>query len=147
MSKIKHCNAYITRVLTSMVSFGGHDTALRACKLEKATPGHCILSMVVGNEHINRGGTLHGAFSAYLVDIGSTLALMSVDQKLPGVSLNMNFTYLKSAKLGQEIIIDAKTVKIEKNFAFLECEIKCKELGNLLVKGTHTQYVGSAFKW
>jgi acyl-coenzyme A thioesterase 13 len=147
MSKIRQCNAYLTRVLTSMVSFGGLDTALKACKLVKATPGHCILSKVVASEHANRGGTLHGAFSAYLVDVGSTLALMSLDQKLPGVSLKMNFTYLKSAKIGQEIIIDARTVRKENGMAFLECEIKCKESGNLLVKGTHTQYVGSSFKW
>ena len=72
---------------------------------------------------------------------------MSLDQKLPGVSLNMNFTYLKAAQVGQEIIIDARTVRKENELAFPECEIKCKKSGNLLVKGTHTQYVGSSFKW
>ena len=147
MSKIKCCNAYISRVLNSMVSFGGLDTALKACKVVKATPGHCILSMVVEKEHSNRGGALHGAFSAYLVDIGSTLALMSLNQKLPGVSLNMNFTYLKPAKIGEEILIDSRTVKKGGNLAFLECEIKSRESGKLLVKGSHTQYVGSSFKW
>ena len=133
--------------MRSMVSFGGLDIALKACKLVRATPGHCIFSLEVVKEHANRGGMLHGGFSAYLVDMSTTLALMSVEKKLPGVSVNMNFTYLKSIEVGQEIIIDAKAVKIYDNQAYLECEIKCKESGDLLVKGSHIQYVGSSFKW
>ena len=90
----------------------------------------------------HRYGTLHGGFSAHIVDNMSTLALATVqDEFRPGVSVDMNLTYMKPARIGEEIIIEARTLRAGKTLAFLECEIRNKDEA-LLVKGSHTKFVG-----
>ena len=42
--------------------------------------GRCVVALVIDEEHTNLGGTLHGGFSALLVDNISTLALTTPDQ-------------------------------------------------------------------
>ena len=49
---------------------------------------------------------------------------------------------MKGAKIGDSVLIEAKTVKAGKKIAFLEVDIKNKETGEVLVQGTHTKYVG-----
>lgn len=85
---------------------------------------------------------MHGGFSAHLVDSFTTLALLTVgEEPRPGVSVDMNLTYLKPAAVGEEIFIEAKTLRAGKTLAFLECEIRNKDQA-LLVKGSHTKFVG-----
>ena len=45
------------------------------------------------------------------------------------------------AKIDDSILIEAKTLRAGKNLAFLEVEIKNKDTGDLLVKGSHTKYL------
>jgi len=56
-----------------------------------AMPGKCTCELTVDESHLNRGGTMHGGFTATLVDNVSTLAIMTAD-KPPGVSTDMNIT-------------------------------------------------------
>ena len=53
----------------------------------------------------------------------------------------MNLTYMKPAKVGEEIIIEARALKAGRTMVFLECEIRNKDQA-LLVKGSHTKYIG-----
>lgn len=50
--------------------------------------------MKVEDDHANKYGTLHGGMTATLVDNISTLALVSVEGGAPGVSVDMNITYV-----------------------------------------------------
>lgn len=52
------------------------------------------------------------------------------------------FSYLKGAKEGDEIVIDAQTVRAGRNLAYLECELRHKKDGSLIAKGSQTKYVG-----
>lgn len=52
--------------------------------------GKCVAEMKVENKHQNGAGTLHGGFTATLVDCISTYALMTQGSGVPGVSVNMN---------------------------------------------------------
>ena len=90
----------------------------------------------------------------------TTAALMTNEGGLPGVSVDMHMTYMKvneesifgfdnssssvdqAAKLGEEIEIEARTVKKGRTLAFLECEIRNAETGAVLVKGNHTKFIG-----
>nr|CAD7402127.1 unnamed protein product [Timema cristinae] len=107
-----------------------------------AGEGRCLAQLVVAEEHQNTFGTLHGGFTATVVDEVSTLALMTTGSGHPGVSVDLNVSYLKAANLGDKILIDAKTLKAGKRLAFLEVEIK-KESGELIAKGSHTKFVSS----
>lgn len=68
-------------------------------------------------EHLNRGGGLHGGFTATLVDNVTTYALCthgSEDQIRPGVSVDIHVSYLKGAKVNDVVEIDASTIKCGK---------------------------------
>lgn len=49
--------------------------------------------------------------------------------------------YLKAAAKGDELLIDAKTLRAGKTLAFLEVIIKNKNTGEDLVHGSHTKYI------
>lgn len=51
------------------------------------------------------------------------------------------YRYIKGAKVGDEIEINANTVKVGKSLAFLEVLIKNKQTGDILVKGSHTKFL------
>ena len=94
----------------------------------------------MGKEHLNTLGGLHGGFTASLLDNVTTFALMSQPCH-PGVSASLNVNYLKGAKEGDEVIIEANTVKAGKNLAYIECELRLKKDNSILVKGGQTKYV------
>ena len=51
--------------------------------------------------------------------------------------------YLKAAKDGETIVIDCNTLKAGKTLAFLDIDIKKKETGELVAKGSHTKFIGN----
>jgi len=55
-----------------------------------ATEGKCQASLVVGHEHSNINKVMHGGMAASLVDVVSTMALLTYDQKKPGVSVDLS---------------------------------------------------------
>lgn len=55
--------------------------------------GKISCEFTVSEEETNRAGTLHGGFTATLIDHVSTLALLSTD-KPPGLSTDMNIRYV-----------------------------------------------------
>lgn len=67
---------------------------------------------------------------------------MTKDESVPGVSVDIHVSYLKGAKEGDVVVIEADTVKKGRNLAFLECVLKHKRDGSLIAKGSHTKYVG-----
>ncbi|KAG5876355.1 hypothetical protein JTB14_009040 [Gonioctena quinquepunctata] len=98
--------------------------------------------MKVDEEHLNVFGTLHGGFSAFLVDTISSWAVLSHKNcEHPNVSVDLNLTFLKGAKKDEDIVIEANTLKVGKTLAFLEVFIKNKKSGELLVKGSHTTFI------
>lgn len=119
-----------------------YDQVLKKLKFLTVGNGNCVAELKVEKEHTNPMGGLHGGLSATLVDNVSTYALMShANGERPNVSVNMQMEYLKSAKEGDEILIDAKTLKAGKTLAFLAVEIKNKASGDVLVRGSHTKFL------
>lgn len=72
----------------------------------------------------------------------STLALMTKDDSVPGVSVDIHVSYLKAAREGDVVIIEADTIRKGKKLAFLECVLKHKKDDSVIAKGSHTKYVG-----
>ena len=113
------------------------------CKFVDGDIGRCIASLKIEEEHTNKFGTLHGGLSAVIVDTVSTMALALPDEPFSfGVSVDMNLTYMKAAKVGDEVLIDAKVIRRGRSLAFLEVELRNKATNDLLVKGSHTKFLG-----
>jgi len=51
---------------------------------------------------------------------------------------------MRAAKVGAEILIDARTEKLGKSLAFLSVDIKNKEDSKVIATGTHTKHMGSS---
>ena len=60
----------------------------------------------------------------------------------PGVSVKISVEYLKAAMEGDEVIIDAKTIRAGKTLAFLECQLRHKKDNSIIAKGGQVKYVG-----
>ncbi|XP_046448270.1 acyl-coenzyme A thioesterase 13-like [Daphnia pulex] len=110
-------------------------------KIVAGGEGTCEVEFQVDEEHTNPAGLLHGGFSACLIDSVSTLALLTHPRQVPGVSVNLNITYLKAAKIGDNILVKAATDKVGKNLAFLNVQIVNKQSGAILAQGSHTKYL------
>jgi len=106
--------------------------------------GRCVVELKVEPEHANMYGTLHGGFSATLVDAVTSYALVTDDiesLRNLGVSVHLGLEYMKAAKVGAEIVVDATVTKRGKSLAFLTAEIRNKADNQLLVKGSHTKFL------
>lgn len=55
-----------------------------------------MAKFTVDKEHTNLNGTLHGGLTATLVDSISTVALVTTEPHLPGVSTDLNVSYVFS---------------------------------------------------
>ncbi|XP_018332824.1 acyl-coenzyme A thioesterase 13-like [Agrilus planipennis] len=122
------------------------DKTLQKVKILNIAKGNCLAELKLEEEHTNSLGGLHGGFSSTLVDVISSYGLIShekCDNRPLSVSVDLHVTFLKPAKLGDEILIDTKTNRVGKNLAFCEVEILNKETKELLVKGTHTKFIFS----
>ena len=82
--------------------------------------------------------------SSFLVDSITTCALMThnMDNIKAGVSVDLHVSFIKGARENDEIIVEAKTIRCGRTLAFLECELRNKKDNSILVKGSHTKFVG-----
>uniref|UniRef100_A0A8C4Z7S9 Acyl-coenzyme A thioesterase 13 n=1 Tax=Gadus morhua TaxID=8049 RepID=A0A8C4Z7S9_GADMO len=109
-----------------------------------ASPGKVVCEMKVEEEHTNRGGTLHGGLTATLVDIISTTAIMYSERGSPGVSVDMNITYMNAAKIGEDVLITAQVLKQGKTLAFASVDLINKSTGKVIAQGRHTKHLGNS---
>lgn len=128
---------HISEIIAKATGFERH---LEKVKILGDGDGVCRAEFTVAEEHINKGGTLHGGYTATLVDMVTTYALMSKPCH-PGVSVEINVNYLKGARIGDEVLVEANLVKAGKNLAFIDCVLKNKRDNAVIAKGSHTKYV------
>ncbi|XP_051948913.1 acyl-coenzyme A thioesterase 13 [Xyrauchen texanus] len=133
----------LKQIMRMMVDSPGFDRVLQKVEIVSATPGRVVCEMKVEEEHTNRGGTLHGGLTATLVDVISTTAIMYTERGAPGVSVDMNITYMNAAKIGEDILITAQVLKQGRTLAFATVDLTNKANGKLIAQGRHTKHLGS----
>ncbi|KAG8442313.1 hypothetical protein GDO86_011202 [Hymenochirus boettgeri] len=129
-------------VLRALCDGPGFDRVLNKLNLVSACQGKVVCELQVEEEHTNRGGTLHGGLTATLVDIVSTAALLNTERGAPGVSVDMNITYMNAAKIGDSILITAQVLKQGRTLAFSTVDVTNKVSGKLIAQGRHTKHLG-----
>ncbi|XP_028317463.1 acyl-coenzyme A thioesterase 13 [Gouania willdenowi] len=134
----------LKHVMRAMVDTPGFDRVLNKVELVSACPGKVVCGLRVEEEHTNRGGTLHGGLTATLVDVISTMAIMYSERGAPGVSVDMNITYLNAAKMGEDVLITAHVLKQGRTLAFATVDLTSKATGKLIAQGRHTKHLGSS---
>ncbi|KAJ7991942.1 hypothetical protein DPEC_G00289090 [Dallia pectoralis] len=133
----------LKQIFRVMLDTRGFDRVLSKVDIVTASPGKVVCEFKVEEEHTNRGGTLHGGLTATLVDIISTTAIMYSERGAPGVSVDMNITYMNAAKLGEDVLITAQVLKQGRSLAFATVDLTNKSSGKLIAQGRHTKHLGN----
>ncbi|KAL7829469.1 hypothetical protein AOLI_G00303540 [Acnodon oligacanthus] len=133
----------LKKVLRVMVDSPGFDRVLKKVEILSASPGKVVCEMKVAEEHTNRLGMLHGGLTATLVDAISTTAIMYSERATPGVSVDMNITYMNAARIGEDVLITAQVLKEGRTLAFATVDLINKTTGKIIAQGRHTKHLGS----
>lgn len=96
--------------------------------------------MKVEEGHLNGVGTLHGGMTATLIDSLTTLTILTKPPHRPGVSVDMSISYLRPARIGDEIVINTEVTKLGHSLAFTSAELVHQD-GKIIAKGSHTKYI------
>jgi acyl-coenzyme A thioesterase 13 len=125
----------------AMFATHGFDRCLDGVTLEEIEEGRATAKLVVAEHLQNWGGTLHGGAIATIVDNVGTVAIMSRDRDgRPGVTTDLNVTYLRAAPAGSTVLVEAICLKAGRTLAFVEVELKTPN-GQLLAQGRMTKYL------
>ncbi|KAL3222596.1 hypothetical protein MRX96_028377 [Rhipicephalus microplus] len=130
----------VRQLLQRVVSSGTFTRHLEAVRVVSAADGKCTAELTVNENIVNNLGTMQGSFSASLVDVVSTFALLTL-RGVANVSVDMNMSYVDKAVLGDTVLVEATTTKLGGSTAFLTVDIRNKKTGRLLVKGLHTKHL------
>nr|XP_050032256.1 acyl-coenzyme A thioesterase 13-like [Dermacentor andersoni] len=128
----------VRQLLQRVVMSGTFTKHFEAVHIVSAGDGKCTAELTVNENILNNLGTMQGSFSASLVDVVSTYALLTL-RDVRNVSVDMSMSYVDKAVLGDKVTVEATTTKLGGSTAFLTVDIRNKETGKLLVKGLHTK--------
>ena len=109
------------------------------CRLISVDEGRVQVEMEVGEEHTNPFGTLHGGFTATIVDIVTTSACIATKRESGGVSVNLTVNYLAPANIGDTILVDAQVTRLGRTVAFTTAEIYRKRDNTRIASAMHTK--------
>jgi acyl-coenzyme A thioesterase 13 len=73
------------------------------------------------------------------VDVLGTLALLSLDRTKPGVSVELNISFLSAAKVGDKLIIEGEVMKAGRRMGFTQVTIRREEGNQVVAVGRHTK--------
>lgn len=129
-------------IISRLKNTRGFEKVFHNLKIMSVGSGNCIAEYKAEQDATNEVKSLHGGFSASLVDSVSTFALYSHDKvRCPTVSIDLTVSFLRKIVVGDEIVIDARTLSVGKRIGFLTVDIYNKATKQLLVKGGHTKFI------
>lgn len=120
-------------------SSGRFDDVLSKLRIDVFNNKHVKCSFTVDKACSNVNNSLHGGFSATLIDIVSTLAFIARDPSKAGVSLDLNVTYMAAPKIGERVLVEARALRMGKSVGFSQVDLFREKDGELLVTGRHTK--------
>lgn len=92
--------------------------------VEEIEPGEALGRITVTEDHLNRGGIMHGGAIATLCDSAMGRAVFtSVDPGLAGATASMTVTYIASASTGDVIVAHAKVRKSGRTTVVVEADV------------------------
>ena len=115
------------------------DSSLKGMNITNIGNGTVSAVMDVTLDLSNAYGTLHGGATSTIIDIVGTMALLTIDPSKPGVSVDLNVSFMAPAKVGDSIRIEAKTWRAGKKLGFCQVDIYRASDGAAVATGRHTK--------
>jgi len=89
----------------------------------------------------NLNGMLHGGAIASLIDQAGTIAVLTADREgRPGVSTDLNVTFLAPVANGTTVVADAVVMKVGRTLAFVTVDVRRAGDDALVAQGRMTKY-------
>jgi len=110
---------------------------------EEFSEGMVRLSLVLTEEHTNPNGVMHGGVITTLMDeaVGGVIASVrgiDVMRAAPHSTVEMNVSFISSARPGDTIVVEATALKVGRSAAFGEAVASRGSDGAIVAKGRFT---------
>ena len=97
--------------------------------------------------HTNPNGVMHGGVMTSLMDeaVGGVIAYargLDVMRASPHATVDMNVSFLSAARAGDELIVEARPIKVGRSVAFAEADARRGD-GTIVGKGRFTFVMGA----
>jgi acyl-coenzyme A thioesterase 13 len=136
-------DADTARKIVEGMTASGFDAALRGLEILTLKEGRAVVRIAVAAPVANAAGNLHGGAIATLVDDVGTLAIVSSDkQQRPGVTTDLNVSFLAPGRPGEQILVEATLLKLGRSLAFVSVELRREADGVLVAQGRMTKMLG-----
>uniref|UniRef100_A0A914YGI2 Thioesterase domain-containing protein n=1 Tax=Panagrolaimus superbus TaxID=310955 RepID=A0A914YGI2_9BILA len=122
----------------------GIYTILKRCKIIEANPEKVLYEFSVEEEDLDAEKNLHNGCLATLLDIlMASAAYLALTSQQPGVTADLYITYFGTAKMGEKILIECKTIKKGSRLTFLKAKVYKKDGSKMevIARGTQTMAV------
>ena len=130
--------------LQAFILTGGFDRALAGFTVLEAENGKARVRIPVDERVQNLSGNLHGGAIATLVDDVGTLAVMTGDKDgRPGVSTDLNVSFLSAGRAGDVILVEATVLKTGRTLAYVSVDLRRESDGTLIAQGRMTKFLAS----
>ena len=130
---------HIARRISGAAQEGFHKTC--SFRVVSYGQGRARVELDVTAAVENLNGMLHGGAIATLIDQAGTIAVLTADREgRPGVSTDLNITFLRSAAKGTTVVAEAVVLKVGRTLAFVTVDVRRATDGVLLAQGRMTKY-------
>ena len=116
--------------------------ALIGAKTEELREDLVRITLRLEERHTNPNGVMHGGVMTSLMDeaVGGVIAYargLDVMRAAPHSTVDMNVSFLASVRAGDELIVEARPIKVGRSVAFAEAEARRGD-GAVVGKGRFT---------
>jgi uncharacterized protein (TIGR00369 family) len=118
--------------------------ALIGAKLEEWSEGYVRMALTLEEKHTNPNGVMHGGVATSLMDevLGAVIASvrgLDAMAAAPHATVDMNVSFLAGPRVGDEIIVEGRALKVGRSVAFGEAEVRRRGArDDLIAKGRFT---------
>jgi uncharacterized protein (TIGR00369 family) len=117
--------------------------ALIGARMEEWREGYVRMALTLEEKHTNPNGVMHGGVATSLMDeaLGAVIASvrgLDAMSAAPHATVDMNVSFLAGPRVGDEIIVEGRALKVGRSVAFGEAEVRRRGRDDLIAKGRFT---------
>lgn len=118
--------------------------ALIGATVEEWKEGYVRMVLTLEEKHTNPNGVMHGGVATSLMDeaLGAVIASVRGLEAMaaaPHATVDMNVSFLAGPRVGDEIVVEGRALKVGRSVAFGEAEVRRRgERTDLIAKGRFT---------
>ncbi|MCH7485142.1 MAG: PaaI family thioesterase [Chloroflexi bacterium] len=112
-------------------------------QIDSFEDGVSVMSLKLEDRHMNPNGVVHGGVITTLMDEATghaivTIRGLEVMAETPHATIDMSVSFLSGARVGDELVCEARTLRIGRAVAFAEAEVRRRGSDDLVAKGRFT---------